>query len=92
MTRCSPCELAYSLRPGDHGSCYELRGQDTNVWCVGASAQMRPGEVAGTPFLSFDGVPDRLAWAVPVNGPDGPRMGWVAGAAVWSGSASTGLG
>lgn len=33
-------EVAYSLRPGDHGSCYELRGQETNVWCVGASAQM----------------------------------------------------
>lgn len=33
-------ELAYSLRSGDHTSCYELRGQETNVWCVGASAQM----------------------------------------------------
>lgn len=33
-------QLAYSLRPGDHTPCYELRGQETNVWCVGASAQM----------------------------------------------------
>ncbi|HWM21458.1 MAG TPA: C39 family peptidase [Ilumatobacteraceae bacterium] len=33
-------QIAYSLRPGDHTPCYELRGQETNVWCVGASAQM----------------------------------------------------
>jgi peptidase C39-like protein len=33
-------ELHYSRRPGDHHVCYELRGQETNVWCVGASVQM----------------------------------------------------
>ncbi len=33
-------ELAYSPRTGDHAICYELRGQETNVWCVGASTQM----------------------------------------------------
>jgi hypothetical protein len=32
-------ELHYSKRNGDH-LCYELRGQETNVWCVGASVQM----------------------------------------------------
>jgi hypothetical protein len=32
-------ELHYSRRNGDH-LCYELRGQETNVWCVGASVQM----------------------------------------------------
>lgn len=65
---------------------------DPDVVARRAAAHLRPGEVPGTPFLSFDGVPDRLAWAVPVNGLDGPRMVWVAGVAVWSGSASTGLG
>lgn len=33
-------EIGYSNRSGDHSICYELRGQETNVWCVGASAQM----------------------------------------------------
>lgn len=33
-------ELHYSGRPADHHVCYELRGQETNVWCVGASTQM----------------------------------------------------
>lgn len=51
-----------------------------------------PGEVLGEPYLSFDGSPDRLAWAVPVGGPRGPRIVWVAGEAAWSGPAVTGLG
>lgn len=33
-------ELHYSTRNADHVPCYELRGQQTNVWCVGASVQM----------------------------------------------------
>jgi hypothetical protein len=33
-------ELHYSNRNTDHATCYELRGQETNVWCVGASVQM----------------------------------------------------
>lgn len=33
-------ELHYSSRNTDHFTCYELRGQETNVWCVGASVQM----------------------------------------------------
>ena len=33
-------ELHYSQRNSDHKVCYELRGQQTNVWCVGASAEM----------------------------------------------------
>lgn len=46
-----------------------------------------PWEVLGEPYLSFDGSPDRIAWAVPVRGPKGPRTVWVAGDAVWSGPA-----
>lgn len=33
-------ELHYSGDLSDHHICYELRGQQTNVWCVGASAEM----------------------------------------------------
>ena len=33
-------ELHYSSTLTDHHICYELRGQQTNVWCVGASAEM----------------------------------------------------
>ncbi|HEX4632021.1 MAG TPA: C39 family peptidase [Chthoniobacterales bacterium] len=33
-------ELHYSTRSSDHHTCYELRGQETNVWCVAASVQM----------------------------------------------------
>lgn len=33
-------ELHYSARNTDHFPCYELRGQQTNVWCVAASTEM----------------------------------------------------
>ncbi|MBE0658231.1 MAG: C39 family peptidase [Bryobacteraceae bacterium] len=33
-------EIHYSERDTDHVPCYELRGQQTNVWCVGASVEM----------------------------------------------------
>jgi hypothetical protein len=33
-------ELHYSGNLNDHHICYELRGQQTNVWCVAASCQM----------------------------------------------------
>lgn len=33
-------EIRYSLRSSHHTPCYELRGQETNVWCVAASSQM----------------------------------------------------
>lgn len=33
-------EIHYSSRDADHHPCYELRGQQTNVWCVAASAEM----------------------------------------------------
>lgn len=33
-------QLHYSTNDADHNICYELRGQLTNVWCVGASVQM----------------------------------------------------
>lgn len=33
-------ELPYGPVRGDHRTCFELRGQETNVWCVAASVQM----------------------------------------------------
>lgn len=33
-------EMHYSSHAGDHQVCFELRGQQTNVWCVAASVQM----------------------------------------------------
>jgi hypothetical protein len=33
-------EIRYSPRSVDHSPCYELRGQQTGVWCVAASAEM----------------------------------------------------
>jgi len=33
-------KLHYSTRDVDHQVCYELRGQQTNVWCVAASTEM----------------------------------------------------
>jgi len=33
-------EIHYSKNNLDHSVCYELRGQQTNVWCVGASTEM----------------------------------------------------
>ena len=32
-------ELHYSSASADHHPCYELRGQQTSVWCVAASVQ-----------------------------------------------------
>lgn len=33
-------EIHYSQLNSDHHPCYELRGQQTNVWCVAASCEM----------------------------------------------------
>jgi hypothetical protein len=40
LLRSTTRELHYSPNQSDHATCYELRGQETNVWCVAASVQM----------------------------------------------------
>lgn len=40
LTSTTTRDLRYSTRNTDHETCFELRGQETNVWCVGASVQM----------------------------------------------------
>lgn len=71
--------------PGSASGCPSARSWlDVEAVADRARAHLRPGEAAGTPVLSFDGAPDRLAWAVPVTGPSGARTIWVAGDASWS--------
>lgn len=49
-----------------------------------AAALARGDETAGPPALSYDRVPDRIAWAVPLVSANGAtRTVFVAGAAVW---------
>jgi hypothetical protein len=51
-----------------------------------SSRLVRAGETAGEPYLSYDRVPSRLAWAVPVTTPSGSRrLVFVAGEAVFDG-------
>jgi len=53
-----------------------------------AQARLDSGETAGKPYLSFDALPARLAWAVPVTSTDrGERILFVAGDAVFEGRA-----
>jgi Peptidase_C39 like family len=40
LTVTKTAELRYSRRVADHVPCYEVRGQETSLWCVGASVQM----------------------------------------------------
>lgn len=48
-----------------------------------AATALADDEIAGEPSLSFDGSPDRIAWAVPVRGARGDRIVFVAGDAIW---------
>lgn len=73
------------------------RRQDTLAGCPKAVSWLDPdairkraealaqlGEIAGTPVLSYDQVPDRLGWAVPLEAVDGSsRTVFVAGTAAW---------
>lgn len=63
---------------------------DARLWMdpetirLAAAAELQYGEVASAPVLTYDGSPDRLAWAVPLTGPAGKRGRiFVAGTAVW---------
>lgn len=59
------------------------RPQDAAAWTDPAAVARRAsalGEVAGEAVLTFDGVPDRFAWAVPLAG---GRIAWVTGDHAW---------
>lgn len=50
-----------------------------------AKSKLELDEAPGSPVLTYDGVPDRLAWAVPVTGGQTGVAIFVAGSAVWRG-------
>ena len=54
LARADSRVLRYSGRGADH-ECFELRGQETSVWCVGASVQMV------LDFYRYQYTQDRLA-------------------------------
>jgi hypothetical protein len=51
-------ELHYTTDDATHGTCYELYGQLTNVWCVAASVQMLLA------FYRYGYTQDRIATAL----------------------------
>jgi hypothetical protein len=60
------------------------RPQDAAAWTDPAAVARRAsqlGEPAAEPTLTFDGVPDRIAWSVPLA--DG-RRAWVTGDHAWT--------
>lgn len=57
-----------------------------------ARRELRRGERTGEAALSFDQIPDRLAWAVSVAGGPTPTTVYVAGEEAWRGKGATGLG
>ena len=60
-------KLHYSSRNSDHQVCYELRGQETNVWCVGASTQML------LDFYRYEYTQTRLAQALGLGTKSSPN-------------------
>ncbi|MGH2689257.1 MAG: C39 family peptidase [Actinomycetota bacterium] len=60
-------ELRYSSRLSDHTPCYEVRGQQTNVWCVAASVQMLLG------FYRYGYTQVRLAQELGLGTPAAPN-------------------
>jgi hypothetical protein len=60
---------------------------DTEVIRGRALSLAHPGEVASAPRLSFDRIPDRIAWLVRLETPAGEgRDVFIAGYAVWPAS------
>ena len=80
-------------RTGPGGPVYSAFGspQPKAAWTDTTEIQRRAEAagymIAGEPFLSYDGTPARLAWAVPLA--DG-ELAYVAGEAVWRSSPSGG--
>ena len=60
-------EIHYSKRLTDHVPCYEVRGQETSVWCVGASVQML------LDFYRYEYTQTRLAVELGLGTPTNPN-------------------
>lgn len=84
-------QLVGYARTGRGGPSYSAFGspQPRAAWTdagkVRRLVEAAGHSVAGEPFLSYDGAPARLAWAVPLA--DG-AVAYVAGEAVWRGAAA----
>lgn len=90
-------ELTAELIPRRYSSFQRREGQidgcpsatdwlDTATIRRRASKLLSSGETAGEPYLSYDALPSRLAWAVPITTPArGGRIVFVAGEAVFEG-------
>ena len=65
---------------------------DTNAIQRQVANNVRPGEQARELFLTYDGAPSRLAWAVVLESPDGTtRTVHVAGNVVWEATTAAGM-
>jgi hypothetical protein len=60
-------EIHYSPQTADHAVCFELRGQETNVWCVGASVEML------LLFYRYSYTQTRLATELGLGTPSNPN-------------------
>jgi hypothetical protein len=82
-----------------------LRGSDTvegapdlGSWTdpevvLKTAAKSASGRIFGEPYMTYDGVPSRLAWAVPIQSEGGPAVLYVAGEHMYTrphGTESTG--
>ena len=67
--RVTTSEIHYThrLNDPDHTPCYELRGQETSVWCVGASVQML------LDFYRYEYTQTRIAQALGLGTPTNPN-------------------
>ena len=79
--------------PGALGRCPRRADWfDTSRIQARAAGLALSGETLGEPYLSYDGSPERIAWAVPASGPGGAaRTLFVAGESAWVGSGEAGL-
>ncbi len=63
---------SFQRRQGELEDCPEAASWiDPTAIRAKAQKALQPGEVTGEPFLSYDAVPSRLAWAVPITAPGG---------------------
>jgi hypothetical protein len=84
---------SFQARPGQLEGCPPASDWlDPETIRRRSSKLVRVGETAGAPYLSYDRLPSRLAWAVPVTTPSGgQRVVFVAGEAVFEGGGPGGF-
>lgn len=77
---------SFQRRSGDLNSCpLSSLWIDSQTVKAKAIKTLRPGETAEEAYLSYDAIPSRLAWAVPLVSASGRRIVYVAGDTVFEG-------